>query len=210
MSLSETSGLRDVGERLALGLKSVAMLLRDKRTHRRIALPLTVKMLFPDGTESEAIVRDISAGGAALLSEDRPAVNSNLVIYVEDVGRLEGSVVRHHTHGFAVSFSASKQKKDRVADKLTWVANKSRLGLADDGLSLAGVAANAAELLLSDGSVLDCRIIGLSLNGASIRVTPKPPIGQDVSLGRMRGQVTHHLPDGVGIEFTGAAEAKMA
>ncbi len=210
MSLSETSGLRNVSDRLALGLKSVAQLLRDKRKHRRIALPLSIKMLLQDGRESEAIVRDISAGGVAVLSEERPEENSSIVLYVEDVGRLEGSVVRHHTHGFAVSFSASKQKQDKVADKLTWVANKARLGLSDDGLAVAGVAANAAELALADGSSIDCRIVGLSLNGATIHVSPKPAIGQNIVLGRMQGVITHHLPDGVGIEFTGASDVRAS
>lgn len=210
MSLSETSGLRDVSDRLALGLKSVARLLRDKRRHRRIALPLSVKMLLADGRESEAIIRDISAGGAAVLSEERPTENSNIVLYIEDVGRLEGSVVRHHTHGFAVLFAASKQKRDKVADRLTWIANKARLGLSEDGLSVAGVAANAAVLLLDDGSALDCRVVGLSLNGASIHISPKPTIGRTVTLGRMQGTVTHHLPDGVGVEFTGTSSAQAS
>lgn len=206
MTLDETAGFRDVSERLALGLKSVSQLLRDKRKYRRIALPLTVKMLMEDGTEGEAIVRDISAGGAAVLCKERPPVGSPIVIYVQDVGRLEGSIVRHHPHGFAVTFTASRQKQDKVADKLTWLANRSRLGLADEGMSIAGVSANAAELVLNDGSRLDCRIVGLSLNGASVQVKPKLAIGTPVFLGRMTGIVTHHLPDGVGIEFTGAAE----
>ena len=203
--MPETQGhvTKDMSGRISSGLRAVASLLNDKRKHRRIAIPLMVKMLMEDGTESEAIIRDISAGGAALLSEARPRPGSKVIIYIQDVGRMEANAIREHPHGFAVGFNCSKSKQEKVADKLTWLSNKARLGLAEDGLSMEGVQGQQAELILSTGSTLSCRIVGLSLNGASLQIAPRPSIGTPVVLGRMKGTVTHHLPEGVGIEFTG-------
>jgi len=109
-----------------------------------------------------------------------------------------------------VDFACSKARRDKIADKLTWLANRTRLGLADDGLVLVGTKGEEADLVLGTGVTMHCRIIGLSLNGASVAVSPRPTIGAQVVLGRMRGTVTHHLPDGVGIEFTGPSVAKSA
>ena len=202
MSEHGAGAIREVTNRLSGALRAVASLLQEKRRHRRIAIPLVVKMLLEDGTEEEAIVRDISAGGAALLSESHPAPGTKIIIYIQGVGRMESTVVRDHPHGFAVDFNCSRTKRERVADKLTWIVNKARLGLSEEGLSLGGVKGQEADLVLSTGISLPCRIVELSLNGASVQIAPRPAIGAEVTLGRMRGTVTHHLPEGVDIEFT--------
>jgi len=201
----EPESVGKLSQRLSGRLKSVSSLLQEKRKHRRIAVPLIVKMLLEDGTEEEAIVRDISAGGASILSEMKPAMGSRVILYIRDVGRLECTVVREHPHGFAADFSCSKARRDKIADKLTWLANRSRLGLSDDALTLEGSKGEHADLILSSGVTMDCHIVGLSLNGASVQVAPRPSIGSEVVLGRMRGTVTHHMPGGVGIEFTGSS-----
>jgi len=200
----------NLSKRLSGRLKAVSSLLQEKRRHRRIAIPLVVKMLLEDGTEEEAIVRDISAGGASLLSETKPSSGSKVILYIRDVGRMECSVIREHPHGFAVDFYCSKARREKIADKLTWLANRTRLGLGEDGLSLDGAQGEKADLVLSTGVTMQAKIVGLSLNGASVQVAPRPAIGSEVVLGKMRGTVTHHMPSGVGIEFIGTSEAKIA
>jgi hypothetical protein len=207
---ADTEDVGKLSQRLSGRLKSVSNLLQEKRRYRRVAVPLVVKMLLEDGTEEEAIVRDISAGGASLLSENRPAKGSRVILYIREVGRMECSVVRDHPHGFAVDFYCSKSRRDKIADKLTWLTNRTRLGLSDEGLALEGARGEEADLVLSTGVTMHCQIVGLSLNGASVQVAPRPSIGAQVILGRMRGTVTHHLPGGVGIEFTGTTASKKS
>lgn len=206
MSEHEPKELGKFAQRLSGRLKAATSLLQEKRRHRRIAIPLMATMLLDDGTEEEAIIRDISAGGASLLTENIPPQGSKIVLYIRDVGRMECAMVRKHPHGFAVDFKCSKARRDKVADKLTWLVNKGRLGLTDDGLVLEGANGEKAEILLANGVTVNCRITGLSLNGAQVLVAPRPHIGSEVTLGRMRGRVTRHTPEGVGIEFTGASE----
>jgi len=104
-----------LSQRLSGRLRAVSSVLQENRKHRRIAVPLVVKMLMDDGTEEEAIVRDISAGGASILSENKPPNGSRVILYIRDVGRLECSVVREHPHGFAVDFYCSKSRRDKIA-----------------------------------------------------------------------------------------------
>ena len=60
---------------------------------------------------------------------------------------------------------------------------------------------NASKLILPNGDVHSCRIIDISLSGASVACSVKPPIDTVVILGRMRGRVVRHHDQGIGIQF---------
>jgi hypothetical protein len=60
---------------------------------------------------------------------------------------------------------------------------------------------NASKLILPDGSVHNCRVIDVSLSGASVACAVKPPIGTQVVLGRMRGRVVRHHEQGLALQF---------
>jgi len=49
--------------------------------------------------------------------------------------------------------------------------------------------------------VHNCRVIDVSLSGASVACAVKPPAGTVVILGRMRGRVVRHHDQGVALQF---------
>ena len=55
--------------------------------------------------------------------------------------------------------------------------------------------------MLSDGTVVACRIIDLSLSGAAIELDIRPEMGTNVRLGNMTGRIVRHFMEGVAIEF---------
>src|SRR3990170_4085783 len=60
---------------------------------------------------------------------------------------------------------------------------------------------NSSKLILPNGDVHNCRVIDVSLSGASIACAVKPPMGTVVILGRMRGRVVRHHDQGVALQF---------
>lgn len=56
---------------------------------------------------------------------------------------------------------------------------------------------NSSKLILPNGDVHNCRVIDVSLSGASVACAVKPPMGTVVILGRMRGRVVRHHDQGV-------------
>ncbi len=48
--------------------------------------------------------------------------------YLDNLGRLEGTVARTFEGGFAVEIKASTQKRERIANLLTWYINRDLLG----------------------------------------------------------------------------------
>jgi hypothetical protein len=125
-----------------------------------------------------------------------------IVAYLDNLGRIEGVVTRSFEGGFAVRILASLYKRERIANLLTWLINQEALGLGEERKHERVVPRiNASKLILPDGSVHNCRVIDVSLSGASVACTVKPPIGTQVVLGRMRGRVVRHHDQGIALQF---------
>ena len=172
----------------------------DSRKHRRVLLPAPVRYRLPDGSEQPGRIMNISAGGAFIRARPGTAVADHLILYIHKLGRFEADVVRIERNGFAVTFTSKKKRLKRTADTLIWLING-----GDRELNRRGAARirqdKPATLILSDGSQKPCRVIDISVTGASVGIDPKPPVGESITLGRMRGTVVRHHDEGVGVEF---------
>ena len=60
---------------------------------------------------------------------------------------------------------------------------------------------STSKLILPNGDVHSCRVLDVSLSGASIACAVKPPIDTVVVLGPMRGRVVRRHDQGVAIKF---------
>jgi hypothetical protein len=54
---------------------------------------------------------------------------------------------------------------------------------------------------MPNGDVHNCRVIDVSLSGASVATAVKPPLDTVVILGRMRGRVVRHHDQGIPLQF---------
>ena len=59
----------------------------------------------------------------------------------------------------------------------------------------------AQKLIMPNSDVYDCRVIDVSLSGASVATQVKPPLETVVILGRLRGTVVRHHDQGFAIQF---------
>lgn len=175
---------------------------KDARRHRRVAIGLTGRCMFEDRREVACRIVDMSIGGVAIAAPVVGVLRERVIAYVDLIGRLEGRIVRHFDGGFALHCSASDARRDKLADQLTWIANRAVLGLPEDRRHVRTVPANPwSKLVFDDGSELRCRILDVSTSGAAVSSEVSPPIGAAVHLGRMRGHVVRHAAGSVGIEF---------
>jgi hypothetical protein len=177
----------------------------DERRHRRVVITLPVRFMTETGNEHRALLFDMSPGGVSLTTELRPEIGARLVLYIDDIGRSEGIVVRHHAYGFALRLIATQNRRDRIAERLTFHANRHRL--RDDDLRTHERTEHdhQSRCVLPDGTEQACRIIDLSLTGCAVALAPRPPVGDEVVIGRIQGRVVRHLPQGVAIRFLAVA-----
>ncbi|MGB3625785.1 MAG: PilZ domain-containing protein, partial [Henriciella sp.] len=175
----------------ALLKKSASLLVRsdlhkDRRRSTRVPVALNGRFLIKDADDHSLLTRDISCGGANLISNVAPDLDTRLICYLDDLGRLEAEIVRHTEQGFAVRFNVTARKKDKIADRLTWLANYKALGLDDEREAPRYAGGGAALVTRADGRVLQCRTIDISLAGAAFEGDgPAPPVGEIVTVGNL-------------------------
>jgi hypothetical protein len=101
-----------------------------------------------------------------------------------------------------MSIGASQRKRDKLADTLTWLANRHVLNLDEDRRHLRRTPKRSdSTVVLPDGTGHSVRVIDMSLSGAALATTLRPPLGSPIRLGRLGARVVRHFDDGIGIEF---------
>jgi len=158
--------------------------------------------MLEDRSEHPCQVVDMSPGNALLRAERIGEPGEKVIAYLDHIGRIEGVITRTAADGFAMTIIASERKKDKLAAQLTWLANKHELDLPEDRRHERMAPRSPVSVMrLPDGREYQCRIIDLSLSGASVETDVRPALGVQVFLGTMRGRVVRHFEEGIAIEF---------
>jgi hypothetical protein len=174
----------------------------ESRIYRRVPLELTGRYLNADGSDHPIVTADISCGGALVRAGTRPEKGANIVCYFDELGRVACKVVRVTHAGFAVAFKTTERKRDKLADGLTWLLNRDRLGLEDERRAPRYPAGGPALVVCADGTRLGCRVTDISLTGAAFTSEgPPPTIGEIVRAGSLRGEVVRVYDNRFAIRF---------
>tara|TARA_R110001599_G_scaffold132920_5_gene310122 strand:- start:750 stop:1340 length:591 start_codon:yes stop_codon:yes gene_type:complete len=163
---------------------------KDRRLHKRVPLQLDGQVLDDGQTDHAITTINISCSGAMIQSEFRPRAGAQVVCYFNDLGRVAATVIRATPTGFAVQFRIVSHKRDKLADRLTWLLNKDQLDLDEDRAASRKPQSGPALLTLEDGREIKCRVLDISLTGASFEAEDATPmVGDTVFAGNVRGQV---------------------
>ncbi len=161
-------------------------------------------MMDGDGREHDCRTADISPGDARLIAGVDVKVGDRIIFYLDELGRLEGHVVRASEDGqFAVVFSGSAHKREKLAEMLTWLMSRDRVDLGDDAHRVRRQGGGAsASISVDGGKALTGEIVDFSLIGMAIRtVQAPPPIGAWVRIGAIDGRVSRYIEGGFAIDF---------
>ncbi|KCZ93897.1 hypothetical protein HJO_00940 [Hyphomonas johnsonii MHS-2] len=163
---------------------------KDRRLFKRVPLQLAGRFLDATSDDHDFVTINISCSGALIASDMRPPAGAPVVCYFDDLGRVAANVIRPMPTGFAVQFRTAEHKRDKLADRLTWLLNKDQLGLDEERAAPRSSATGPAILILKDGRELKCRVLDISLSGASFEAEGiAPMIGDIVIAGNVRGEV---------------------
>lgn len=180
-------------------------LLSEQRKHRRVTIALKGRFLASDGTEHDCSVVDISPGGALLDAPFQPEAGTNVIVYLEELGRLEGPVVRKEEQRFAMQFRTTEAKRERLAEKLTFLLNKGSLKIEDMRRHERLEGGGTTKIVLQGGREVPCRVIDMSLSGLSLEVSlpaaEMPPKGEVITVGRMQARIVRIHAQGIAVEF---------
>ncbi|MGD9670702.1 MAG: PilZ domain-containing protein [Hyphomicrobiaceae bacterium] len=179
----------------------------ERRLHKRFALKLVGRFMRADRQEYACELIDVSVGGMAVASPVQPDVGENIIVYMDELGGLEGKVARVFDDGFAISFTATPHKREKLAARITWLVNRDELaGVETRAHERRLPGRNSNSLKLSDEITLQVQVIDVSLSGANVATEARPPLGSEVQLGKLRAEVVRHHERGIGIRFKSVQE----
>ena len=177
-------------------------LVKDHRVHRRVEIALHGRFLNDQSEEHALVTTNISCGGALVKSPAKPDLDSQVVVYLDEMGRVQGTVVRHTDEGFALYFKVTQKKRDKLADKLIWLINRDKLGLVEERGATRFAAEGPALIIRQDGRHLQCHVVDISLTGAGfIAQGPPPMIGEIVTTGTVSAEVVRSNGSNFGVRF---------
>ena len=188
---------------------SIRAINKDRRRNQRMKVELDGRFLMPAGEDHSLKTVDLSCGGALIAASARPDIGDQVICYFDDLGRVSSTVVRHTDEGFAVSFVVTAHKREKLADRLTWLANYKKLGLDDDRVSERFAGGGPAIIHRADGRAVQCKVIDISLSGAAFEADgPAPRVGERVSVGRLKGEVVRTNNNAFAIRYLNLEEIK--
>ena len=191
----------------------------ERRHFMRARVEIAGRFFVPsDSREAQCKVVDLSPGGALIVSEIVPMAETQVILYIDGFGRLEGNVVRPQEviadgttspeGSFGVQFHCSPMKRDKIAEQLTLYLNR---GIVDETTVRRHdrePTKGLTRFTRANGEVLNCEVQDLSLSGVSLKTDVRPPLGEIVLIGQTAGRVARHHETGIAIEFVSAQHDK--
>lgn len=184
-------------------LRSTALPAPDRRKHRRADIAVAGRIMTAEGREQDCRTLDVSVGGARFAAPRGVPPEADVVVYMDELGRVPGTVTRVAADGtFGVSFDISAHKREKLAEQLTWMLNKGLFAYDEQRRHPRKETGGAISVTLEDGTLLYCEVRDFSLVGCSLRATrDRPPIGAWLRVGQTYGRVARYLEDGFAVDF---------
>jgi hypothetical protein len=173
----------------------------DRLQRVRISFPGRY-MLLRSSEEYSCRTFDISPSEASLFAPVVTTPGEKVVLYLNELGRFTGSVIRNTETGFEMTLQLTPKKRERLADQLTWHANRSTMDVEERRRHDRVVPLmDLTVLRLTRGDEHIVRIRSLSLSGVSIETDHVIPLGAEVTVGNTPAKVVRIDGDGVACEF---------
>lgn len=179
-----------------------ADLVPDRRRHKRVDILCLGRFMRADKAEYPCKLQNVSVGGAAIVTPQPVALGEHVIAYFDEIGRVDGPVVRLIGGGFAMQIQATQHRREKMAAQLTWLINRKALGIPEARRHDRIVPKNMDSILtMADGRSIPVRVLDVSISGASVAFEGGLPVGTELLLGRLRGRVARTHDAGIALQF---------
>ncbi len=189
----------------------IARATAERRRHLRLEVDLSGKFFVPaEQLEEPCRIVDLSPSGARVASAFVPPTGSQVVLYIDEFGRFECDVVRSEWGHFGVVFRCSALKQARLAEQLEIIAKQGAPQPAPLRRHERRSGGELSQFTRSNGQIVHCEVLDLSLSGLSLKTTAKPPVGEVITIGQVSGRVVRHHETGIAVEFSGPRKGERS
>jgi hypothetical protein len=179
----------------------------DHRRSRRAGLKLRGRYMLSDGGEFPCQTIDVSATGVAVQAYVVANLGERVVAYLDELGRIEGVVVRRGDDWFAIEARTSQSRIDRIAQKIAALSGESSEAFA---VASTGARDRPATLRTAFGQDFAVRVSDETKAGAKVLADFKLLPGTHVTIDGLRAVVDHDSPDGFLVVFDRGPAGRLA
>lgn len=177
-------------------------ILPDNGSEASAELILRCRFMLPDKSEHACRITALGPEGAVLLTQDYLPPRTPVVLYIDELGRIEAEAGGFAGQGFALSFRLKGPPRERFIARLRWVREKESGQIPSERRHARVVPRQKqAQITLADGRGHPCQVLDISLSGAAIMADVKPGLGVLLLLGKTRSRVVRHFAGGFAVEF---------
>lgn len=170
----------------------------DHRRSKRAGLKLPGRYMLSDGGEFRCHTIDVSATGIAIQAYVVAKVGERVVAYLDELGRIEGVVVRRGEDWFAIDARTSQSRIDRIAQKIAALSGESSEAFA---VAPTEAQVRPAALRTTFGQDFVVRIADETPTGAKVLADFKLLPGAHVTIDGRQAVVDLDSPDGFRVVF---------
>lgn len=130
-------------------------------------------------------------------------VGDRVTSYFGDFGKLDGLISDTVAGGFLLELAITKDKREQLASKLTWLEKKQKDPTIRDVRAQSRIIPPNANssLVLADGTTLGCFVIDYSVSGAAVSADLQPKLGTPLAVGACVGRVVRLFREGFAVNF---------
>lgn len=176
----------------------------DRRRFERTHVPASGRLMVPAGSEHDCHVIDISQVGIALNCSADVQQGEKIIVYLNDLGRFEGFVIRFISEGFAIETQLPPRQRKRLVERIDWLLlgdKKANKRSATRRAPFGNELTEHDHIIVKDGIEVPFNVLDISTTGAHLEIRNRPQIGTPVTVGKNLGRVVRHTEEGVGVEF---------
>lgn len=184
----------------------------ERRGQARRYFETPVRFMTDDAREFEGVLKDISATGVRIATDEPPPIGTSIILYVDRIGRFEGTVVRLGENEFALKMRMSGAKLARLEQsiRLFFEQEAADAPISDRRNNISDRRAHERCVvdideiigLTAGGDQFECKIANLSLGGAEIITSASLSLGQLVKIGNVEGVITRVTDTGFAVQRT--------
>ena len=183
---------------------SNAQVVADQRSSERVQVKLAGKLFVPaEEITLDCTIVNLSVGGAGIYCPEPPPLDCFVVLYIDGFGRFEGVTTRYVEGELGLKFVCKDAKRQRLEQDLAAYVADGMTGIT----RLRRHRRDAAPIqidyfTMSDGGeAATCKVMDISLQGALLKTSARPAIGEIIQLGQTRAWVVRHHQEGIGVQF---------
>lgn len=175
---------------------------KDMRSDERVKMRMAGKLFVPaEESTQDCIVINLSAGGAGVQCSEPPPLDTFVVLYIEGFGRFDGVTTRYVKGVLGLKIICKDAKRKRLEQDLAAYVAGGMEGVAHLHRDRQGDTTEITSFTAADGTEIACKLLDISLQGATLQTRVRPTVGDSVLLGRTRGWVVGQHEKGVVVEF---------